>query len=45
VAVFPHLWATNNYSELGESYAFSSPILPELITGINGNIEGMIKGM
>jgi hypothetical protein len=31
-------WATNNYSELGESYAFSTPILPELITGINGNI-------
>jgi len=31
-------WATNNYSELGESYTFSSPILPELITGINGNI-------
>jgi len=31
-------WATNNYSELGESYAFSSPILPELITGLNGNI-------
>jgi len=31
-------WATNNYSELGEKYGFSSPILPELITGINGNI-------
>lgn len=31
-------WATDNYHYLGESYAFSAPILPELITGDNGNI-------
>jgi len=31
-------WATENYHYLGENYAFSAPILPELITGNNGNI-------
>lgn len=31
-------WATDNYQYLGESYRFNSQILPELITGENGNI-------
>jgi len=31
-------WATNNYNYLGEGYEFSTPILPEYITGKNGNI-------
>lgn len=31
-------WATENYQHLGESYEFNSPILPELITGSNGNV-------
>lgn len=31
-------WATNNYENLGEPYSFDSYILPELITGENGNI-------
>lgn len=31
-------WATDNYQNLGESYRFSSEILPELITGENGNV-------
>ena len=31
-------WATENYRHLGVSYAFAAPILPELITGDNGNI-------
>lgn len=31
-------WATNNYEHLGDSYKFSSEILPELITGEKGNI-------
>lgn len=31
-------WATDNYEHLGESYRFNSEILPELITGENGNI-------
>ena len=31
-------WATDNYSDLGEAYKFSSQIFPELITGINGNV-------
>lgn len=31
-------WATHNYEHLGKSYRFRSPILPELITGVNGNI-------
>jgi hypothetical protein len=31
-------WATNNYNYLGEGYEFGSSILPELITGVNGNI-------
>ncbi len=29
-------WATDNYKHLGEEYRFSSPILPNLITGQNG---------
>jgi len=31
-------WATNNYELLGHPYSFNSHILPELITGENGNI-------
>jgi len=31
-------WATDNYEYLGEPYSFNSQILPELITGENGNI-------
>ena len=31
-------WATENYEHLGESYKFNSEILPDLITGENGNV-------
>ena len=31
-------WATDNYRNLGEGYEYSSPILPELITGEHGNV-------
>jgi len=31
-------WATNNYENLGQQYSFNSHVLPELITGENGNI-------
>jgi hypothetical protein len=31
-------WATENYQHLGSKYGFNSEILPELITGENGNI-------
>jgi len=31
-------WATDNYKELGEAYQFTSPIMPELITGDNGQL-------
>lgn len=31
-------WATNNYEVLGIEYKFDAPILPELITGINGEV-------
>ncbi|MFC2186584.1 hypothetical protein ACFCT7_04630 [Fulvivirgaceae bacterium LMO-SS25] len=31
-------WATDNYKHLGKAYNFYSHILPELITGENGNI-------
>lgn len=31
-------WATNDYEYLGEGYEYNSPILPELITGINGQV-------
>jgi hypothetical protein len=31
-------WATNNYEHLGKPYSSDSYILPELITGENGNI-------
>lgn len=31
-------WATDNYEDLGNGYEYHSPILPELITGENGNI-------
>lgn len=35
----PIFWATDNYEDAyGENYAFSKPILKELITGVNGNI-------
>lgn len=31
-------WATSNYQHLGNGYEYASPILPELITGENGNV-------
>lgn len=31
-------WATNNYVHLGKPYCFNAQILPEYITGENGNI-------
>lgn len=31
-------WATDNYQHLGESYGFNAHILPQSITGKNGNI-------
>ena len=31
-------WATDNYQNLGNGFDYSSPILPELITGKNGNV-------
>lgn len=31
-------WATDNYEHLGKGYSFKSSILPELITGENGNV-------
>lgn len=31
-------WATNNYEVLGIEYKFDAPILPELITGRNGEV-------
>lgn len=31
-------WATDNYAYLGEAFSFNAQILPELITGENGNI-------
>lgn len=31
-------WATYNYQLLGKGYEFTSPILPELITGDKGNV-------
>jgi hypothetical protein len=31
-------WATDNYQNLGKEYEYNSPILPELITGENGNV-------
>jgi len=31
-------WATDNYEHLGKEYSFQEPILPELISGQNGNI-------
>ncbi|KHJ36861.1 hypothetical protein PBAC_29470 [Pedobacter glucosidilyticus] len=31
-------WATENYKQFGSAYSFHSQILPELITGENGNI-------
>ena len=31
-------WATDNYQDLGEGYEYTSSILPELITGANGNV-------
>lgn len=35
----PIFWATDNYEDAyGENYAFSKPILKELITGVNGYI-------
>jgi hypothetical protein len=31
-------WATDNYLHLGKGFEYASPILPELITGENGNV-------
>ncbi|TDS64399.1 restriction endonuclease subunit M [Myroides indicus] len=31
-------WATDNYEHLGDLYRFNSVILPDLITGDNGNV-------
>lgn len=31
-------WATNNYEARGKGYEYDSPILPELITGKNGQV-------
>ena len=31
-------WATDNYEHLGEAYSFAAQILPESITGENGNV-------
>ena len=31
-------WATSDYEHLGFGYEYQSPILPELITGNNGNV-------
>jgi hypothetical protein len=31
-------WATGNYKHIKKGYGFNDPILPELITGNNGNI-------
>lgn len=31
-------WATTNYEHMGKGYEYSSPILPELITGERGNV-------
>ena len=31
-------WATSDYEYLGKGYEYHSPILPELITGENGNV-------
>jgi hypothetical protein len=31
-------WATDNYEQLGKGYHFDAQILPELVTGVNGNI-------
>ncbi len=31
-------WGTSDYERLGEGYEYQSPILPELITGKNGNV-------
>lgn len=31
-------WATSNYEDIGEEYAYKRQILPKLITGNNGNI-------
>lgn len=31
-------WATSDYESLGKGYEYNSPILPELITGNNGNV-------
>jgi hypothetical protein len=31
-------WATDNYQNLGNGYGYSSPILPELVTGEHGNV-------
>jgi len=31
-------WAIDNYQNLGKGYEYTSPILPELITGKHGNV-------
>ena len=32
------IWATDDYAYMGDAYAFSQPITPELITGENRNV-------
>lgn len=37
-AVCNIFWATSDYERLGKGYGYHDPILPELITGDNGNV-------
>ena len=37
-AVCNIFWATSDYEQLGEGYRYHDPILPELITGDNGQV-------
>lgn len=37
-AVCNIFWATSDYERLGKGYGYNDPILPELITGDNGNV-------
>ena len=37
-AVCNIFWATSDYEHLGKGYGYRDPILPELITGNNGQV-------
>ena len=37
-AVCNIFWATSDYEHLGAGYGYNDPILPELITGGNGQV-------